>query len=66
MSLRQIALLQGSSAIAQGAQAFIIGNFAGLATQAFASCTVWGLRVRVIYHYAAHAFLDLAGGQCCL
>ncbi|EKM52282.1 uncharacterized protein PHACADRAFT_260563 [Phanerochaete carnosa HHB-10118-sp] len=36
-----IALLQGSSAVAQGAQAFKIGNFADLATEAFASCTVW-------------------------
>ncbi|GJE98656.1 hypothetical protein PsYK624_148910 [Phanerochaete sordida] len=36
-----IALLQGASAIAQGAQAFIIGNFADLATKAFASCAIW-------------------------
>ncbi|OSD00958.1 hypothetical protein PYCCODRAFT_1468921 [Trametes coccinea BRFM310] len=36
-----IALLQGSSAIAQGVQAFQIGNFADLATEAFASCTIW-------------------------
>ncbi|EKM52241.1 uncharacterized protein PHACADRAFT_260480 [Phanerochaete carnosa HHB-10118-sp] len=36
-----IALLQGASAIAQGAQAFKIGNFADLATKAFASCTIW-------------------------
>ncbi|KAI8980782.1 hypothetical protein BD414DRAFT_493265 [Trametes punicea] len=36
-----IALLQGSSAIAQGAQAFKIGNFADLASKAFVSCTIW-------------------------
>ncbi|CDO78113.1 hypothetical protein BN946_scf184611.g5 [Trametes cinnabarina] len=41
LAISAIALLQGSSAIAQGAQAFRIGNFADLATKAFASCAIW-------------------------
>jgi len=41
-SICAIALLQGSSAIAQGVQAFIIGSIANLATtKAFASCAIW-------------------------
>jgi len=41
LGISLIALLQGASAIAQGGQAFIIGNFADLATKAFASCAIW-------------------------
>ncbi|KLO19181.1 hypothetical protein SCHPADRAFT_918701 [Schizopora paradoxa] len=36
-----IALTQGTSAIVQGVQAKIIGDFADLATKAFVSCTIW-------------------------
>ncbi|KAF9052529.1 hypothetical protein BDP27DRAFT_1304455 [Rhodocollybia butyracea] len=36
-----IALTQGISAIVQGIQACILGNFAKLQKEAFASCTVW-------------------------
>jgi len=36
-----IALMQGSSAIVQGVQAFFIGDFSDLATKAFKSCIVW-------------------------
>ncbi|EKM52242.1 uncharacterized protein PHACADRAFT_211519 [Phanerochaete carnosa HHB-10118-sp] len=42
LGISAIALLQGSSAIASGAQAFIIGSIANLATtNAFISCTIW-------------------------
>ncbi|KLO19178.1 hypothetical protein SCHPADRAFT_952540, partial [Schizopora paradoxa] len=36
-----IALMQGTSAIVQGVQAFFIGDFSDLETKAFKSCIVW-------------------------
>ncbi|EKM52244.1 uncharacterized protein PHACADRAFT_148765 [Phanerochaete carnosa HHB-10118-sp] len=42
LGISVIALFQGSSAIAQGAQAFIVGSIANLATtKAFTSCAIW-------------------------
>ncbi|THU83610.1 hypothetical protein K435DRAFT_592978, partial [Dendrothele bispora CBS 962.96] len=36
-----ISVMQGSAAVAQGVQAFFIGNLADLATEAFTSCAIW-------------------------
>lgn len=46
----QIALMQGTSAIVQGVQAFFIGDFSDLATKAFKSCIVSIFDIRVVLH----------------
>lgn len=65
LMLTQIAVTQATAGIIAGVQAFLIGNFSGLASKAFASEPVSGHETSPSKHWLSIP-LDLAGRQCCM